>query len=88
MEKKKEMIQGNVRDKYITKKVLGSGAYGTVYLVEDKFTKEKFALKQLPKNSLSSEETEKLLKGIHFLKEIVFPKLMIAIHYLHSEGIV
>ena len=45
--KYKSIFNHNIDDKYKIIKLIGSGSIGQVYLIEDKLTKEKFAMKIL-----------------------------------------
>ena len=61
----------SIRDTYAVEKTLGSGGIGVVYLVRDKHTGTLFAMKELLKTKLNSEESQSLLKEVALLKELV-----------------
>ncbi|KAJ8453379.1 hypothetical protein Cgig2_008263 [Carnegiea gigantea] len=46
--KKPRLNQGDIKDRYNVTEVLGSGAYGSVYLVTDTLNGGTFAMKQIP----------------------------------------
>ena len=49
---------------YIRKKILGSGSFGTVYLVKQKELSRYFAMKVIKKTSKNKEEEENLMNEI------------------------
>ena len=62
--------------KYEKKSTLGQGAFGIVYKVKNKITKQKYACKKIPKfNIKSKEDFEKLQKEITLLSKLDHPNI-------------
>ena len=55
---------------------IGKGGYSKVYLVEDKKTKRKYALKAAYKNKKGKDRTERTLREIKVLKRLKHPNII------------
>ena len=67
---------------YKTLEVIGSGSYGTVYLVSDERNR-KYALKKVEVNAFTAEDA---LKEIEVLKKIKHPNLINIKDYNYQEA--
>lgn len=61
----------SVRELYNIDQKLGSGTFGTVYLVRNKATGDLNAMKEIVKNRISPHEGSRLLEEMNLLKELV-----------------
>ena len=61
---------------YIKKKLLGSGAFGEVWLVRHKDLERDFAMKIIKKRKNKSNEEKEILNEIEILKKLDHPKIL------------
>ena len=61
---------------YIKKKLLGSGAFGEVWLVRHKDLERDFAMKIIKKRKNKSSEEKEILNEIGILKKLDHPKIL------------
>ena len=59
------MQPGNVEDKYITKKVLGKGAYASVWSSINKHTREYCAMKCIDFEEVSRDKIDKTIAQVN-----------------------
>ncbi|KAA8493066.1 Calcium-dependent protein kinase 10 [Porphyridium purpureum] len=57
-----------MKERFSVGRVLGQGAYGTVYLIEDKTTKERFAMKSMVKAKMTRHDREYVKKEADIMK--------------------
>ena len=74
------------KTKYITIKTLGIGTYGQVYLVQNKFTKEFFAMKEIPKTSEDLLSDTEIMDEIEILKNLDHPDIVRIIEFYNTES--
>ena len=74
------------KTKYITIKTLGIGTYGQVYLVQNKFTKEFFAMKEIPKTSEDLLSDTEIMDEIEILKKLNHPDIVRIIEFYNTES--
>ena len=69
---------GNPEDIYDNVKILGEGAFGTVYLGKHKISGVERAIKNINKDiaNLSKEEEKTLIREINILKTLDHPNIM------------
>ncbi len=66
----------NPENIYIKKKLLGSGAFGEVWLVRHKNLERDFAMKIIKKRKNKSNEEKEILNEIEILKKLDHPKIL------------
>ena len=64
------------QNKYKIIKVIGKGTYGIVYLAENIFTKEKIAMKKIPKTSEDLLTDNEIMDEIEILKRLDHPDIV------------
>ena len=74
------------KKKYITQKLLGVGTYGKVYLVQNKYTKEYFAMKEIPKTSEDLLSDNEILDEIEILKNLDHPDIVRITEFYNTEN--
>ena len=74
------------KKKYITQKLLGVGTYGTVYLVQNKYTKEYFAMKEIPKTSEDLLSDNEIMDEIEILKNLDHPDIVRITEFYNTEN--
>ena len=62
--------------KYKILSKLGSGSFGKVYLAQNKFTKEFFAMKEIPKTSEDLLSDNEIMDEIEILKNLDHPDIV------------
>ena len=73
------------KKKYITQKLLGVGTYGQVFLVQNKYTKEYFAMKEIPKTSEDLLSDNEIMDEIEILKNLDHPDIVRIIEFYNTE---
>lgn len=66
----------SIKEHYTTKRTLGAGGFGTVYLVQDKCTGALRAMKELQKSRLDPVASQKLLEEVETLRKLDHPHIM------------
>ena len=74
------------KKKYITQKLLGIGTYGKVYLVQNKYTKEYFAMKEIPKTSEDLLSDNEIMDEIEILKNLDHPDIVRITEFYNTEN--
>ena len=74
------------KKKYITQKLLGVGTYGKVYLVQNKYTKEYFAMKEIPKTSEDLLSDNEIMDEIEILKNLDHPDIVRITEFYNTEN--
>ena len=74
------------KTKYITQKILGVGTYGKVYLVQNKYTKELFAMKEIPKTSEDLLSDNEIMDEIEILKNLDHPDIVRITEFYNTES--
>lgn len=77
--------EGSLRDVYKIGKVLGEGAFGEVRLCTHRTTKEKRAVKVLPRASMDKEAEKTLLNEINTLKSLDHPNIIKIFEYFKDD---
>lgn len=74
----KVFVQSNFHEKYNAIKMIGKGSFARVYLVENKETKEQFAVKAFAKEYLMSQPKgkESLVNEIDLMRELKHPNII------------
>ena len=74
----KIMVLANFHEKYNTIRLIGKGSFAKVYMIEDKITKEKFALKAFNKERILSKKEGKpaLMNEVSILRMLDHPNIM------------
>ena len=76
---------GKIRDHYRIGKLLGSGAFGEVWLCLHKETQSQRAVKVLRKNLLDPKEMEMLKNEIAILKDLDHPNIVKMFEFLEDD---
>ena len=74
------------KKKYITQKLLGVGTYGQVFLVQNKYTKEYFAMKEIPKTSEDLLSDNEIMDEIEILKNLDHPDIVRITEFYNTEN--
>ena len=74
------------KKKYITQKLLGIGTYGQVFLVQNKYTKEYFAMKEIPKTSEDLLSDNEIMDEIEILKNLDHPDIVRITEFYNTEN--
>jgi len=74
------------KKKYITQKLLGVGTYGQVFLVQNKYTKEYFAIKEIPKTSEDLLSDNEIMDEIEILKNLDHPDIVRITEFYNTEN--
>ena len=74
------------KTKYITIKTLGTGTYGQVFLVQNRFTKEFFAMKEIPKTSEDLLSDTEIIDEIEILKNLDHPDIVRIIEFYNTDS--
>ena len=73
------------KKKYITQKLLGVGTYGQVFLVQNKYTKEYFAMKEIPKTSEDLLSDNEIMDEITILKNLDHPDIVRITEFYNTD---
>ena len=74
------------KKKYITQKLLGVGTYGQVFLVQNKYTKEYFAMKEIPKTAEDLLSDNEIMDEIDILKNLDHPDIVRITEFYSTEN--
>ena len=74
------------KKKYITQKLLGVGTYGQVFLVQNKYTKEYFAMKEIPKTSEDLLSDNEIMDEITILKNLDHPDIVRITEFYNTDS--
>ena len=74
------------KKKYITQKLLGVGTYGQVFLVQNKYTKEYFAMKEIPKTAEDLLSDNEIMDEIEILKNLDHPDIVRINEFYNTEN--
>ena len=74
------------KKKYIIQKLLGVGTYGQVFLVQNKYTKEYFAMKEIPKTSEDLLSDNEIMDEIEILKNLDHPDIVRITEFYNTDN--
>ena len=74
------------KKKYLIKKILGTGTYGHVYLVENKYTQECFAMKEIDKTSEDLLTDSEIVDEVEILKNLDHPDIVRIMEFYNTEN--
>ena len=74
------------KTKYIIQRTLGVGTFGQVFLVQNKFTKELFAMKEIPKTSEDLLSDTEITDEIEILKNLDHPDIVRITEFYNTDS--
>ena len=74
------------KKKYIIQKILGVGTFGQVFLVQNKYTKEFLAMKEIPKTSEDLLSDSEIMDEIEILKNLDHPDIVRIMEFYSTES--
>ena len=74
------------KKKYNIQKILGVGTFGRVFLVQNKYTKEFLAMKEIPKTSEDLLSDSEIMDEIEILKNLDHPDVVRIMEFYNTEN--
>ena len=74
------------KTKYIVQRTLGVGTFGKVFLVQNKLTKELFAMKEIPKTSEDLLSDTEIIDEIEILKNLDHPDIVRITEFYNTDS--